>query len=203
MFWLKRMKFAPPPLPIIELATPLNTDKLVKTLYREHGGQTFTHVLMCEFLFEALIWAFGLRFQNVQNGYVPKSYCIFDQNNDRSSQFEVLMHIFYVWPCQLQQQLSVKRLKKNTSRSWSSRKMGKQNYEWVNSVNSERLSLNPRSILRSSLPYTFRRFLILRAFLHPALLCIQFTFTFPALFWNLAHARNVWPWCLYRVYKKK
>ena len=58
-------------------------------------------------------------------------------------------------------------------------KKGKQNYE---GVNTRKLSFNTRKILRNSLPYIFRYFLIFCVFVQSALLCIQFAFIFPALF---------------------
>ena len=58
-------------------------------------------------------------------------------------------------------------------------KKGKQNYEWVN---SKKLSFNTRKILRNSLPYIFRCFLIFCVFVQSTLLYIQFAFIFPALF---------------------
>ena len=52
-------------------------------------------------------------------------------------------------------------------------KKSKQNYE---GVNTRKLSFNTRKILRNSLPYIFRCFLIFCVFVQSALLCIQFAF---------------------------
>ncbi len=76
----------------------------------------------------------------------------------------------------------VQRLRKSISLSAFIklyRKKGKQNYE---GVNTRKLSFHTRKILRNSLPYIFRCFLIFCVSVQSALLCIQFAFIFPALF---------------------
>ncbi len=64
-------------------------------------------------------------------------------------------------------------------------KKGKQNYE---GVNTRKLSFNTRKILRNSLPYIFRCFLIFCVFVQFALLCIPFGFIFPR-FSEISHMR--------------
>ncbi len=69
--------------------------------------------------------------------------------------------------------------------------LGKRVNKVTRVVDTKKLSFNTRKILRNSLPYISRRFLIFCVFVQSALLCIQFVISFPRFSEISAHAHNV------------